>query len=71
MPWSKSRSPTLGRSGIEGDRVAPDALTTAVNHVFLGTTVLAALMLAGVLLMPRDRTPARPPVREASEVAAG
>jgi EmrB/QacA subfamily drug resistance transporter len=64
---------TLGRSGVEGDRVAPEALTTAVHHVFLGTAVLAAVMLAAVLLMPRDRGRAQTPVPspETTEVAAG
>ena len=46
---------TLGGAGVDGDRVPPAALTTAVQHVFLGTTVLSVLLLAGVLLMPRDR----------------
>jgi EmrB/QacA subfamily drug resistance transporter len=62
---------TLGRSGVEGDRVAPDALTTAVHSVFLGTTVLAVAMLAAVLLMPRDRGRAQTPAQGATEVAAG
>jgi EmrB/QacA subfamily drug resistance transporter len=46
---------TLGGSGAESDRVAPELLTAAVHHVFLGTTVLAVAMLAAVLLMPRDQ----------------
>ena len=62
---------TLGRSGVEGDRVAPEALTTAVHSVFLGTTVLAVAMLAAVLLMPRDRGRAQAPAQGATEVAAG
>jgi MFS family permease len=62
---------TLGRSGVEGDRVAPEALTTAVHSVFLGTTVLAVAMLAAVLLMPRDRGRAQAPTQGATEVAAG
>jgi EmrB/QacA subfamily drug resistance transporter len=62
---------TLGRSGVEGDRVAPEALTTAVHSVFLGTTVLAVAMLAAVLLMPRDRGRAQTPAQGATEVAAG
>ncbi len=62
---------TLGRSGVEGDRVAPDALTTAVHHVFLATTVLAVAMLAAVLLMPRDRGRAQTPAEETTEVATG
>jgi EmrB/QacA subfamily drug resistance transporter len=61
----------LGRSGVEGDRVAPEALTTAVHSVFLGTTVLAVAMLAAVLLMPRDRGRAQTPAQGATEVAAG
>jgi EmrB/QacA subfamily drug resistance transporter len=60
---------TLGGSGIEGDRVAPDVLTTAVHSVFLGTAVLAVAMLAGVLLMPRDR--ARRRSQESVAPAAG
>jgi EmrB/QacA subfamily drug resistance transporter len=62
---------TLGTSGVEGDRVAPEALTTAVHSVFLGTTVLAVAMLAAVLLMPRDRGRAQTPAQGATEVAAG
>jgi EmrB/QacA subfamily drug resistance transporter len=62
---------TLGRSGVEGDRVAPEALTTAVHSVFLGTTVLAVAMLAAVLLMPRDRGRAQTPAQGTTEVAAG
>jgi EmrB/QacA subfamily drug resistance transporter len=62
---------TLGGSGVEGDRVAPEALTTAVHSVFLGTTVLAVAMLAAVLLMPRDRGRGQTPAQGATEVAAG
>ncbi|MGK5110751.1 MULTISPECIES: MDR family MFS transporter [unclassified Geodermatophilus] len=62
---------TLGRSGVEGDRVAPEALTTAVHHVFLATTVLAVAMLAAVLLMPRDRGRPQTPAQEATGVATG
>jgi MFS family permease len=62
---------TLGASGADGGRVAPEALTTAVHHVFLGTTVLAAAMLAAVLFMPRDRGRAQPPAQGATEAAAG
>jgi EmrB/QacA subfamily drug resistance transporter len=61
---------TLGGSGVESDRVAPEALTTAVHHVFLATTVLAVVMLAAVLVMPRDRGPAQTPAQETIEVAA-
>jgi hypothetical protein len=46
---------TLGTSGVDGDSVDPHALTTAVHSVFLATTALAGVMLAGVLLVPRDR----------------
>jgi MFS family permease len=62
---------TLGRSGEAGGRVAPEALTTAVHHVFIGTAVLAVAMLAAVLLMPRDRGGARAPAAETAEVASG
>jgi EmrB/QacA subfamily drug resistance transporter len=62
---------TLGGPGSEGDRVTPEALTTAVHHVFVGTAVLAGAMLVAVLLMPRDRSRPRPPAREATGVAAG
>ena len=62
---------TLGRTGIEGGRVAPQALTTAVHHVFLTTTLLSAALLAAVLLMPRDRSRTTVPATPASEVAAG
>ena len=61
---------TLGTSGVDGDRVDPAALTTAVHSVFLGTAVLAVVMLAGVLLMPRDRTELGAPAG-ATEPAAG
>jgi EmrB/QacA subfamily drug resistance transporter len=61
---------TLGGSGVESDRVAPEALTTAVHSVFLGTTVLAVAMLAAVLVMPRDRSRAQAPAQEATEAAA-
>jgi EmrB/QacA subfamily drug resistance transporter len=62
---------TLGGSGVESDRVAPEALTTAVHHVFLATTVLAVAMLAAVLLMPGDRGRAQTSAQETIEVAAG
>jgi uncharacterized membrane protein len=62
---------TLGGAGVESDRVAPQALTTAVHHVFLGTTVLAVAMLAAVLLMPRDRGRVQTPAQEPTVVAAG
>jgi hypothetical protein len=61
---------TLGTSGVDGDRVDPAALTTAVHSVFLGTAVLAVVMLAGVLLMPRDRAELGAPA-SATEPAAG
>jgi MFS family permease len=51
---------TLGSSAVDGG-VAPEALTTAVHHVFVATAVL----------MPRDRGRTRPPVPESAEVAAG
>ena len=62
---------TVGTSGVDGDRVTPEALTTAVHHVFIGTAVLAVVLLAAVLLMPRDRHRAQLPAPETSEVAAG
>jgi EmrB/QacA subfamily drug resistance transporter len=46
---------TLGAASLEGGRVPAGLLTTAVHHVFVATTALAVLMLAAVLLMPRDR----------------
>jgi EmrB/QacA subfamily drug resistance transporter len=61
---------TLGTSGLEGDRVDPDALTSAVHSVFLGTAVLAVVMLGAVLLMPRDRAELRAPDVPAEDVAA-
>jgi hypothetical protein len=51
--------------------VDPHALTTAVHHVFLATAVLAVVMLAAVLFMPRDRGRGRAAAPEAVEVAAG
>jgi EmrB/QacA subfamily drug resistance transporter len=62
---------TLGGSPIEGGRVPPAALTLAVHHVFLGTTVLAVAMLAAVLLMPRGRQRRPTAAPEISGVAAG
>jgi MFS family permease len=62
---------TLGGSDVSTGRVAPEALTTAVHHVFLGTVVLAGVMLAAVLLMPRKGRRARTPAAHAAEVAAG
>jgi MFS family permease len=62
---------TLGSTSATGEHVPPGALTTAVHHVFLGTTALALLMLAAVVLMPRDRTPAPVAAPDAAEVTAG
>jgi MFS family permease len=65
---------TLDGASVEAGRVDPVALTTAVHHVFLATAVLAVVMLAAVLLMPRDRgraAEAPPQPAEATEVAAG
>ena len=62
---------TLGGSEVESDRVAPEALTTAVHNVFLGTTMLAMAMLAAVLLMPGDRGRVQTPPQEPIEAAAG
>jgi EmrB/QacA subfamily drug resistance transporter len=60
---------TLGGSGAETDRVAPELLTTAVPSVFLATTVLAVAMLAAVVLMPRGR--AQTPAQETAAAPAG
>jgi EmrB/QacA subfamily drug resistance transporter len=60
---------TLGGSDLASDRVAPEALTTAVHHVFLGTAVLAVVMLGAVLLMPRDRGGAQTPAPDTTEAA--
>jgi EmrB/QacA subfamily drug resistance transporter len=62
---------TLGNSAMDTDRVAPQALTTAVHHVFAGTVVLAVAMLAAVLLMPPDRGRVQTPAKEATDVSAG
>jgi EmrB/QacA subfamily drug resistance transporter len=63
---------SLGGLGVESGRVAPEALTTAVHHVFVGTVVLAVAMLAAVLLMPRDRPRRQVPAPETTdEVAVG
>jgi MFS family permease len=62
---------TVGGSGVESGHVAPGPLTAAVHHVFLGTVVLAVVMLAGVLLMPRDRGRGRRASEETVPVAAG
>src|SRR3954470_17925008 len=60
---------SLGGRGVDSDRVSPEALTAAVHHVFLGTTVLAVVMLAAALLMPRGRE--QTPAQETVEVASG
>ncbi|PRY49682.1 EmrB/QacA subfamily drug resistance transporter [Geodermatophilus tzadiensis] len=57
--------------GGSGGGVTPAALTTAVQHVFLGTTVLAVVLLVAALLMPRDRGGAPVTVTDPSEAAAG
>ncbi len=62
---------TLDGAGVEGDRVPPAALTDAVQHVFLGTTVLSVLLLAAVLLMPRDGRRSPVPTERTAEVAGG
>jgi MFS family permease len=62
---------TLGASDIAHGRVAAGPLSAAVHHVFLGTAVLAVVMLAAVLLMPRDRGADRMPEPDISDVAAG
>jgi MFS family permease len=63
---------TLRGQEVGSGSVSPEALTTAVHHVFVGTVVLALALLAAVFLMPRDRgrtpTPAPEP---ADQVAAG
>jgi EmrB/QacA subfamily drug resistance transporter len=61
---------TLGGASVEGG-VDPAALTGAVHHVFLGTAALAVVMLAAVLLMPRDRAGAAVPGPATAEAAAG
>jgi EmrB/QacA subfamily drug resistance transporter len=61
---------TLGGQGLESDRVAPEALTDAVHHVFVGTVVLAVAMLAAVLLMPRDRGWTRTRAQETTDEPA-
>src|SRR3954453_18347830 len=60
---------TLGGLGMDSGRVSPEALTAAVHHVFLGTTVLAVVMLAAALLMPRGRE--QTPAQETVELASG
>jgi MFS family permease len=60
---------TLGGSGMDSGRVSPEALTAAVHHVFLGTTVLAVVMLAAALLMPRGRE--QTAAQETVELASG
>ncbi|MGY1802373.1 MDR family MFS transporter [Blastococcus sp. SYSU D00922] len=61
---------SVGSADVAGDDVPPGLLTTAVHHVFLGTVVLAVVMLVAVLLMPRDRGAAAAPVPGSSEAAA-
>jgi EmrB/QacA subfamily drug resistance transporter len=62
---------TLGGSDVDGGQVTPSALTTAVHHVFVATAVLAVVMLAATLLMPRDRGNLPTSTPEPSETAAG
>jgi EmrB/QacA subfamily drug resistance transporter len=62
---------TLGGSGEGTDEVAPEALTTAVHHVFVGTVLLAVVMLAAVLLMPRDGRRTQVAAPETAEIATG
>jgi EmrB/QacA subfamily drug resistance transporter len=45
---------TLGSDPLKTGHVAPGALTTAVQHVFVAVVVLAVLMFGVILLMPRD-----------------
>jgi EmrB/QacA subfamily drug resistance transporter len=61
---------TLGASGVANAAAAPQVLTTAVHHVFLGTAAVAVLMLVGVLLMPPDRHPIAPVPSDTAEVGA-
>jgi MFS family permease len=62
---------TLGGPDQDGGQVTPSALTDAVHHIFLAMVVLAVVMLAATLLMPRDRGGIGTPAPEPSEVAAG
>src|SRR3954451_3306615 len=63
---------SLGGRGVDSDRVTPEALTTAVHHVFIGTVVLAVAMVAAVLLMPREgRRVAEAAQETAEQVTAG
>jgi EmrB/QacA subfamily drug resistance transporter len=63
---------TLGTAGLESGQVTPEALTTAVHHVFIGTVVLAVAMVAAVLLMPREgRRVAEAAEETAEQVTAG
>jgi EmrB/QacA subfamily drug resistance transporter len=62
---------TLGGSGVDSGRVSPLALTAAVHHVFLGTAVLAVVMLAAALLMPRGHGREETPAQETIELASG
>jgi hypothetical protein len=56
---------------VDGGQVTPSALTTAVHHVFVATAVLAVVMLAATLLMPRDRGNLPTSTPKPSETAAG
>src|SRR3954451_12486126 len=63
---------TLGSAGLGSGQVTPEALTTAVHHVFIGTVVLAVAMVAAVLLMPREgRRVAEAAQETAEQVTAG
>jgi MFS family permease len=48
---------TLGASSLEDAGVDAGLLTGAVHHVFIATAVVAVLLLAAVLLMPRHDRP--------------
>jgi EmrB/QacA subfamily drug resistance transporter len=44
---------TVGARTLRGGQVDPGRLTTAVQHIFLGVTIVAVLMLVMVAAMPR------------------
>ena len=47
----------VGRAGTSGGRIDPDALTAAVQHIFLAVVVIAVLMFLTALALPRQPLP--------------
>jgi len=61
---------TLGAASLEGAALDPDALSSAVHHVFIATAGGSVLLLLAVLLMPRGDRPVAPPAAGAPAAGA-